>query len=102
MGLDATTKQCTRCGRDLPHTDFHKDTSRRDGLTSACKTCRGLGIRRWYERNRNTVLAHKRLWHATHREQQRAAAYRRRRMAQARLLEQAGVEQLRLDPDTRS
>ncbi len=33
------TKQCTKCGAEKPHTDFHKDSLRKDGLNSWCITC---------------------------------------------------------------
>jgi hypothetical protein len=59
-----------------------------------------MGIGRWYQRNRNLVLARKRLWYATHRDQQREAARRKRRIQQERSLEQAGIEQLPLESDT--
>lgn len=33
-------KRCSRCGRELPRTDFHKSASKKDGLQSECKECR--------------------------------------------------------------
>lgn len=34
-------KKCSKCNEDRPKTDFHKDKHNSDGLTSACKWCRG-------------------------------------------------------------
>jgi len=33
------TKTCTKCGREKPITDFHKDRTKNDGLYSSCKIC---------------------------------------------------------------
>lgn len=33
------TKKCTRCGRELPVTEFHKKNNALDGLQSWCKEC---------------------------------------------------------------
>lgn len=32
-------KHCPKCGRDLPHSDFHRNKRRHDGLASYCKSC---------------------------------------------------------------
>ncbi len=32
-------KHCPKCGRDLPHSAFHKNKRRHDGLASWCKSC---------------------------------------------------------------
>ena len=33
------TKKCTKCGRELPLSDFGKDARSKDGLLSGCKNC---------------------------------------------------------------
>lgn len=33
------TKVCSKCGRELPISDFHKNKRRKDGLNSSCKYC---------------------------------------------------------------
>lgn len=33
------TKECTRCKRDLPKTEFHRVKSKKSGLRSICRTC---------------------------------------------------------------
>lgn len=32
-------KRCYKCGEELPVTDFHKDSSKKDGLHGRCKAC---------------------------------------------------------------
>lgn len=32
-------KTCTKCGKEQPMTEFYKDSKKKDGLTSHCKTC---------------------------------------------------------------
>ena len=34
------TKICTKCGRELPLSEFNKDKSRKDGLQCWCKSCK--------------------------------------------------------------
>lgn len=34
------TKVCSKCGMELPTSEFHKDKSKKDGLTCRCKQCR--------------------------------------------------------------
>lgn len=33
------TKVCSKCGKELPISDFHKNKRRKDGLNSSCKYC---------------------------------------------------------------
>jgi hypothetical protein len=35
-----TTKICSKCGRELPLSEFTKNKSRKDGLQAWCKSCR--------------------------------------------------------------
>jgi hypothetical protein len=37
---DELTKVCTKCGRELPLSEFTKHKSRSDGLQAWCKSCR--------------------------------------------------------------
>lgn len=34
------TKRCSRCKRELPTTDFHRNNHTKDGCQSECKECR--------------------------------------------------------------
>lgn len=50
MGLIAD-RQCTKCKKVLPATEFSKDRHRKDGLTSLCKPCRRKNYTRWTKEN---------------------------------------------------
>lgn len=39
------TKKCTRCGRELPVTEFNKKNNALDGLQSWCKECQREALR---------------------------------------------------------
>lgn len=43
-------KTCSKCGRELPISHFHKDSAIKDGLQTVCKECR---------KNVNTVRSDK-------------------------------------------
>ena len=43
------TKVCTKCGRELPLSEFNKDKATKDGLTYWCKLCYKEHNKIWYE-----------------------------------------------------
>ena len=45
-------KTCRRCDVEKPGADFHKDASKRDGLSSYCKPCGILYSTEWVAANR--------------------------------------------------
>jgi hypothetical protein len=45
-------KQCSGCKAIKPKAEFHKDTKRKDGLQSRCKSCRRVSRREYTERNK--------------------------------------------------
>lgn len=47
------TKMCTKCKSVLPITDFHRNKSRKDGLTAWCKKC-AIGRQQDIRHRRNT------------------------------------------------
>ena len=50
------TKQCTKCGRDLPLTEFHADKRRKYGVGSECRECK----RKYRQENKdNLIIAQK-------------------------------------------
>ena len=69
-------KTCTRCGRLLPLSQFHRDKISEDGHYYVCKECR-----RKYYTDQHGGLAHK-FRNATTEEMERELA--RRRAAEAR------------------
>lgn len=46
------TKRCTKCGRELPLSEFSENVSYRDGYKTHCKECVRKVSREWYVRNR--------------------------------------------------
>ena len=69
-------KKCTRCGRLLPLSQFHRDKISEDGHCTVCKDCRR---KNYYDQHGG--LAHK-FRNATTEEMERELA--RRRAAEAR------------------
>lgn len=46
METTTTTKQCTKCGRELPITEFSKNKSRKDGVQVWCRQCTSEYLRK--------------------------------------------------------
>ena len=70
-------KRCGNCSAILPATPdyFSRDKSKRDGLTSACKTCARLRRHKWYSRNRQYAIDYSKQWSSEHYD--RVLAYNR-------------------------
>ena len=55
---DELTKVCTKCGRELPLSEFSKQKATKDGLIPWCKTCvREYNVIR-YKTHRSDALTH--------------------------------------------
>jgi len=50
-------KSCRICGEAKPLTEYHKQSSARDGHQSRCKECAKALARRWYAENKERALA---------------------------------------------
>jgi HNH endonuclease len=46
------TKRCRKCNSEKPLTEFHRDRTRRDGLTDSCKECNCKKVKDWKERTK--------------------------------------------------
>ena len=57
---DEKTKVCSKCGRELPLSEFYKDKSRKDGVRYMCKSCRKELRKIRYETHKSDVLTHAR------------------------------------------
>ena len=44
-----STRQCSICKQDLPHTSFTKDKYKKDGLKHMCKDCSAAAFKSWKE-----------------------------------------------------
>lgn len=65
-------KNCTKCGRSLPTSEFHSDKRKKDGLRPACKNCHRQSVAAWRSRNARKETRRKKSWSDKHREQVRA------------------------------
>lgn len=61
MGLGV--KQCSCCGLEKAHSDFHKNKSKPDGMNEQCKVCRSSG----YKKSRDKVLAYQKEYYQENR-----------------------------------
>lgn len=52
------TKVCSKCGRELPITDFAKSSSCKDGHVGQCRDCVNAYQRENYARNKGKTMAH--------------------------------------------
>lgn len=59
-----TPKLCGTCKKELPATAeyFHRDKSKKDGLTSCCKLCVKVHKKRWYDANHDHAIAYSKQW----------------------------------------
>ena len=48
---DEKTKMCTKCGRELPLSEFTKNKASKDGLRAYCKECQKEYKKEYYENN---------------------------------------------------
>lgn len=65
-----TSKTCAKCGESKPTTDFFKDCSRRDGLSSRCKPCKNASNKDYRDANLEKVKAKQLEWHKANRDTQ--------------------------------
>ena len=86
-------KSCSRCHSSKPETEFVRQATHRDGLTSDCKACRKIVAeqynaahpevakarrRRWFEKNRDKVYAQTKEWRESHPETVKRMKYNNR------------------------
>lgn len=57
-----SSPNCTRAGEILPVSEFHKDRSKHDGLSTQCKACKSGHVRRWYLKNREYAKEQGQQW----------------------------------------
>ena len=46
------TKKCTKCGKELPLSEFYSHPSTKDGLMNSCKSCHYISTRKNIEKKR--------------------------------------------------
>lgn len=61
-------KICCSCKRELPATEFWKQSRRKDGLQTSCKVCMREKNKAWAKANRELARAHTKKWAERNRE----------------------------------
>lgn len=72
-----TMKRCSKCGETKPLDYYCTDKSKKDGLSSHCRTCRNANARRYIAEHREKVRENQRKWNADNLEQVREARRKR-------------------------
>tara|TARA_R110002020_G_C15944375_1_gene744990 strand:- start:33 stop:641 length:609 start_codon:yes stop_codon:yes gene_type:complete len=48
-------KTCSKCKEQKPHSEFHKNKTRKDGLQSHCKKCQSRCAKQYYKENKEKI-----------------------------------------------
>lgn len=56
------TKVCSKCKRELPIEEFHKDKSKSDGLNCSCKECSSRSNKKYYKDNKEKTKIRCKKW----------------------------------------
>lgn len=56
MKKEVTTKECKKCGRELPLANFSRNKSTKDGLDHYCKECRAKARKKRHPQPDKTVI----------------------------------------------
>jgi hypothetical protein len=67
-------KVCSRCGSEKSRSEFHKDSSRADGLSYVCKNCGNEKGRLWYRSNWEKRAMSLRTWNLNNRDKRRVSS----------------------------
>ena len=59
-------KKCIKCKKELDGTMFHKNKTKKDGLTNICKSCIADYNKMWVDKNRDRVNKNQRLLKEKH------------------------------------
>ena len=62
------TKKCTKCGRELPVSEFHKNKAQKDGLQTYCKECQKESYKLYSENHHEEISKKHAVYYRTHRE----------------------------------
>ncbi len=64
----ADTKYCPACSTMLPKTEFHKNSTRKDGVQSRCKVCFKGSQKKYRSENVDKVVAYSKKYHEENRD----------------------------------
>ena len=95
-------KYCTKCKQTKELTEFHKDSSRRDGLQSQCKVCKKAQIKKWKQNNPEKTRASVRKYRKKNPEKERARDKKRSKRPEYKKRKNARHrERIKTDPQYR-
>lgn len=63
------TKICSKCGRELPLSEFHKNKDHKDGHSNVCKECHKKYYKQYYQDNREVRLERQKQYYQEHKEE---------------------------------
>ena len=66
-------KKCTKCGKEKPLSEYHKQKRGRFGVHAACKKCAAAGQKKWSEENKDKKAAGQKKWREENKEKKAAS-----------------------------
>ena len=54
-------KECSKCGKPLPISEYHRASSRIDGLRPDCKTCRRIYMKSYTSENKIKIASQRKI-----------------------------------------
>ncbi len=79
------TKRCSKCGREKPLEEYHRQPTGRHGRRADCKSCAAARSRKWRADNPETARASVRAWTERHKESVASRAKDRYRLKREKL-----------------
>lgn len=61
VDFEKETKVCSKCGRELPISEYHKESRRKDGLSLHCKECEKERSKKKREAIKNDPVRHQKM-----------------------------------------
>jgi len=72
-------KECTKCKKSKPFTDFSKDKQKKTGYSSQCKQCRSLYEKEYYKNNKEKVNTRNNKYNETYKKRKQELDAKRRK-----------------------
>ena len=66
---DEPTKKCSKCGRELPVSEYHKNKAQKDGLQTYCKECKKESNKLYSENHYEEISKKRKVYHDNHRDE---------------------------------
>lgn len=83
-------KRCSKCGEELPLTEFYREASARDGYRGDCKRCFQVRAKARYPQVREQAIARAKAWQQANPERVRAYQRERRTRPEVKAKDRAG------------